>query len=266
MQNQEKIIVKNKSNDNIQNNKNLLFKMIYCATFMALIFVSTYIKIDFPIGGMIHLGNFVAILASLLFGGGIGSIAGSVGMGLFDLINGYGITTVLRTFIVKFIFLFIIGYLFRILLKSNKKHKILPLIISLIFIILGTITLTIYLALYKNENLFLISAIFLYIFALLFFIVYFIYYKANKILKFAIMSSSVGIICNIILEFVFRIVLLLLLDPSNYDFNDAYILAITKTPSAIINGALTLVLVFICFMPLYMITNKINRLNDLPKQ
>lgn len=244
----------------MKNSKKILIKMIYCAVFSTLTFVATYIKIDFPIGGMIHLGNFVAIIVSLLFGGNIGGLIGSIGMGLFDLINGYAITTVLRTFIVKFVFCFIIGHLFRKLIKSSSNAKFLPLIISGILLTLGTLSLIYYLTNYKNESLFLFSSIFLYIFAIFFIVLFIIYFKTNRLLKQAIIASTIGIIVNIILEFGLRILLLVIFGAT---LEASYLEAIMKTPAAIINGIITLIMTFVCFMPIYLATRKINKLNDL---
>lgn len=49
----------------------------------------------------IHFGNMVTILAALLIGGWQGGLSGSIGMGLFDIVGGYGIDS-LKTFILKF--------------------------------------------------------------------------------------------------------------------------------------------------------------------
>lgn len=42
-----------------------------------------------PNGGLIHLGNVPLFVAAILFGKRTGMIAGGIGMGLFDLINGW---------------------------------------------------------------------------------------------------------------------------------------------------------------------------------
>ena len=75
-----------------------------------------------PLGtSKVHLGNFVCILAGLLCGGLVGGISGSLGMGLNDLLSGYGPDTYIRSFIVKFLLGFIAGALFRYLIKKEKK-------------------------------------------------------------------------------------------------------------------------------------------------
>lgn len=63
------------------------------AIFAALTYVFTaFINIRLPIaanGGLIHLGNVPLFICAVLFGKKSGAIAGSVGMGLFDLLSGW---------------------------------------------------------------------------------------------------------------------------------------------------------------------------------
>lgn len=243
--------------------RKLLLKMVYTALFIALTFAATYIKIDFSIGGMIHLGNFVAILAALLFGGLIGGISGSIGMGLYDIIYGYPYTTVIRTFIVKFCFCFIVGSLLRILLKKEKEYKILPLILSIIFFIIGSLSLFLYFTqpeLLKEPLLFLLSAILMYVFSILFLVLLLIGHKIQKLLRLVILSSSIGVMVNVILEFILRTLFLVLVGEN---FHSAVVASILKTPSALVNSIITIMMVFIFFMPLYLSTRKINSLNDI---
>src|SRR4051794_21839382 len=64
------------------------------ALFIALTFVATmFINVKLPImsnGGLIHLGNVPLFIAALVYGKKTGAIAGAFGMGLFDLISGWG--------------------------------------------------------------------------------------------------------------------------------------------------------------------------------
>lgn len=63
------------------------------ALFIALTYVFTaFINVRLPIaanGGLIHLGNVPLFICAILFGKKSGAIAGSVGMGLFDLLSGW---------------------------------------------------------------------------------------------------------------------------------------------------------------------------------
>jgi uncharacterized membrane protein len=77
-------------------NKKLLTKISIIAILTALCFAGTFVQIRMPSGDMIHLGNFVMIIAALLLGGLEGGFVGSFGMGLYDVIyyklvnNNYG--------------------------------------------------------------------------------------------------------------------------------------------------------------------------------
>lgn len=64
------------------------------AIFIALTYVFTAvvnIRLPFaPNGGLIHLGNVPLFIAAIVFGRKTGAAAGAVGMGLFDLLSGWG--------------------------------------------------------------------------------------------------------------------------------------------------------------------------------
>ncbi|WNS73641.1 ECF transporter S component [Bacillus sp. DTU_2020_1000418_1_SI_GHA_SEK_038] len=68
--------------------------LVIHALFIALTLVATmFINIKLPImgnGGLIHLGNVPLFIAALVYGKKTGAIAGAFGMGLFDLISGWG--------------------------------------------------------------------------------------------------------------------------------------------------------------------------------
>lgn len=240
--------------------------MVYTALFTALIFVATFVNINFStIGGMIHLGNFIAILVSLLFGGFIGGISAALGMGLFDVFGGYPYTTIIRTLIVKFCFCFIIGTLFRIILKKEKKHKGLPFILTCLFFVVGNVSLYCYIFKpieIKEPILFLLSAILMYIFMIFYIVLIFLWKKISKRTKGVVIASSIGILVNIILEFILRVALLVLFGGV---FETAVLESTSKMPSTIFNGFITLIMIFITYMPVYMATKNINKLNDLPK-
>ena len=71
------------------------FDLIISALLIALVFVSTvFLNIKLPIGGqggLVHLGTGMLFIASIMFGPKKGAIAGSMGMGLFDLMSGWTI-------------------------------------------------------------------------------------------------------------------------------------------------------------------------------
>jgi len=71
-----------------------IFDIVLVALFAAITFLGVQIfRIPLPaaVGSpFIHFGNSFVVLSVLLLGGKRGAIAGAVGLGLFDIINGYG--------------------------------------------------------------------------------------------------------------------------------------------------------------------------------
>lgn len=73
--------------------KSTTYDLIVTALLIALVFIATkFINIKLPIGsqgGLIHFGNVMIYIATLVFGTRKGAIAGSVGMALFDILSGW---------------------------------------------------------------------------------------------------------------------------------------------------------------------------------
>ena len=64
----------------------------------------TFFKIDIPLGNQttaIHFGNTFCVLAALMFGGVEGGLAGSIGMGIGDLLNPLYLPYFPKTFVLK---------------------------------------------------------------------------------------------------------------------------------------------------------------------
>ena len=63
------------------------------AMLVALVFIATlFVNIKLPIkanGGLVHLGTAMLFIAAILFGPKKGAIAGTAGMGLFDVVGGW---------------------------------------------------------------------------------------------------------------------------------------------------------------------------------
>ena len=97
--------------ENMPKNKRLLLEITLIGVLSALSYIGVmiHIPIPSPLGKpFIHLGNLIVILASLIFGGLIGGISGSVGMGLYDILAGYDIWSIIRTIVLKLIMGFIV--------------------------------------------------------------------------------------------------------------------------------------------------------------
>ena len=100
-------------------------KTVFQVTFVALFAALCYVSISLlriPVGPMfIHFGNLIVVLAALLIGGWQGGLAGSIGMGLFDCLNGYAASSP-KTFLLKFLIGFITGLVF-CFFKKRLAHK-----------------------------------------------------------------------------------------------------------------------------------------------
>lgn len=116
--------------------------LIETSLLTALVFVSTsFINIKLPIlssGGLVHLGNVILFATAILFGKKKGSIAGAIGMSLFDLSSGWVLWAPF-TFIVRGI----MGYIVGSIAYSNNENgdnffiNILAIFISGIWMIIG---------------------------------------------------------------------------------------------------------------------------------
>ncbi len=112
-------------------------------TFIALFAALCYIALTvffFPFAQMyIHFGNLIVVVAALLIGGWQGGLAGSIGMGLYDILNGHADSSP-KTFLLKFLIGLTVGVVFTFL-QRRKKYPSLWLLIS------GIVSLLISLAL-----------------------------------------------------------------------------------------------------------------------
>lgn len=90
--------------------------------FIALSYIGTMFNIPFSLGGaktMIHFGNIFCLLGALILGGRRGGLAASIGMGTFDVLNGWA-PYAPSTIILKFMIALIAGTVFMRLRKAEK--------------------------------------------------------------------------------------------------------------------------------------------------
>ena len=102
------------------NNRLTTKKIAYISLFAALCYAGTMLNIPFSIAGMktmIHFGNIFCLVSAVFLGPIFGGIASSIGMGLFDILNGY-LVYAPSTIILKFFIAFIAGKLY-----YNTKQK-----------------------------------------------------------------------------------------------------------------------------------------------
>jgi len=256
----------------MEKNKLLLTRITIIAVFSALCFAMTCVQIRMPAGDMVHLGNFVMILAALLLGGISGGLVGSLGMGLYDLIFYTSKTsTIIRTFALKFLVGFLVGFFFQLVLKKKWKTNKLLLGSSFFFFVLFGITLTLFLLgdysnlsfstglasnvtnvfnAKKPVTLYLYVPIFSFIFGLFMFIAFILDHKFTERRKAALFAITVAILVNIIGEFLLRWVL------EGFFNGDGYIASLvtatSKIPGSLITGLISIILATVVYEPVYL--------------
>ncbi|KRM97001.1 hypothetical protein FC19_GL000531 [Liquorilactobacillus aquaticus DSM 21051] len=109
-------------------NKNSLQAIIMTGLFTALIYLGIFIfRIPIPalVGRpFIHFGNTLAILAVLFLGLRNGALAGIIGLGGFDILNGYALTSWLTMLEVALVALVVSFLLKSFNYNDNKKNII----------------------------------------------------------------------------------------------------------------------------------------------
>ncbi len=121
-----------------KNSKNKILNITLIGFFAALCYIALMLFF-IPFAGMfIHFGNLIVVVAALLIGGVNGGIAGSIGMGLFDLFNGHA-DSVPKTVILKFLIGLTVGIIFKIFNKEKRDNAKAMTISGLIFIMISVI-------------------------------------------------------------------------------------------------------------------------------
>lgn len=102
-------------------------ELVILSLYAALIIVSVQF-ILIPFGPQfVHLGNALVVIAVLIFGARKGALVATVGLGLFDIINGYA-AEVWITILESLIVCLVLYFVFEKLLKSNDKTSYIILI------------------------------------------------------------------------------------------------------------------------------------------
>ncbi|MFQ7624736.1 MAG: ECF transporter S component [Streptococcus salivarius] len=102
-------------------------ELVILSLYAALIIVSVqFIRIPFG-PQFVHLGNALVVIAVLIFGARKGALVATVGLGLFDIINGYA-AEVWITILESLIVCLVLYFVFEKLLKSNDKTSYIILI------------------------------------------------------------------------------------------------------------------------------------------
>lgn len=101
-------------------NREKLINTTLIALFAALCYIALTV-LFIPFANMyIHFGNLIVVMAALLIGGWQGGLAGSVGMGLYDIFNGHADSSP-KTFILKMLIGLTTGLVYTFF-KNRKKY------------------------------------------------------------------------------------------------------------------------------------------------
>ena len=189
-------------------NKSLKHKRILDITFISLFAALCYIALTvffFPFAQMyIHFGNLIVVVASLLVGGWQGGLAGSIGMGLYDILNGHADSSP-KTFILKFLIGLTVGLIYT-LLNKREKYPSIWLFISGIISLLISVALAINFTLENssfNGNSTVLTPIFIVI-GILCIIFSLLKNKFSKKTATAIVGASCGMLINLVGETLWK--------------------------------------------------------------
>ena len=265
----------------------IISKITLIAVFTALCFAFTYINVPLPTGDMVHLGNFVMILAALLLGGIEGGIVGSLGMGLYDVIMfSNRPTTIIRTFILKFLVGLIVGLVFRLILKKKIKTEKLTLISAIVFLLFTISTLIIVLngnfdnfgldnylsSTYligdsgKTFTISLYIPIFSLLFAIGMSIAFILSRKLSTRSKAALFAITVAILINILGEFFLRYLLEGIINTYVSElangFDVSLATATSKIPGSLVTGFVSVLLTVFIYEPVYRGVKRLSEFND----
>ena len=261
--------------------KEILLKIILTALFSALCFIGVLIRIPLPTGAFVHLGNMICILAALLLGGVYGGLAGSIGMGLFDLTHGYLGAGLLRTFILKFLMGLIAGLVFKLILKKKLNVKKLTIIFVVILGLLFITAITLSVISYNNGFVVTytkngevvtktvivkwIIPLFIGVMLVLGIIDLVLEKKLGKVAGAALISATAGVTINTLGEIYLKALLYYLLNTAYASFNDAYLYAIAELPATIITSVLTVSIIGFIYWPIYKATKDFNPIDYASK-
>ena len=222
--------------------KKTTHQQILDITFIALFAALCYIALTvlfIPFANMyIHFGNLIVVLAALLVGGWQGGLAGSIGMGFFDIFNGHADSSP-KTFVLKLLIGLATGLVYNFL-KNRKKYPAVPLYIS------GVLSLMVFAGLlthtftqngsYTGKSavlcpIFLVIGIICIIFGLL-------KNKLSHKTASAVVGASCGMLVNLIGETAWKLVTYLLAGSS---FKAALTTAVLGQGSTLINAGIAIV-------------------------
>lgn len=233
--------------------------MVLIGLFSALCYVALLFKIPIPspVGKpFLHMGNMFVILAALLFSGTVGGLSGSIGMGLFDLMNGYA-SSVPKTLLLKFGIGAITGIVASKGHRKDAKSPIKWLGIASALLILIALILFVISTILGNEIIVagiekkLVVNPVLYIFSFILGIGLALVCIASKKLsikiQYAVLGAVAGIAFNLVGEFLFGVLALLF---AGSGFTAAILSSAVSLPATLINGSFSIFVAVVLYIPL----------------
>lgn len=245
--------------------RSALFKTVLTALFAAICYVALFfmIPVPSPVGNpFIHFGNLFVILAAVLFSGTVGGIAGSLGMGLFDLTHGYEIYAP-KTFILKLGIGLVAGFVASKGRKAGAKSPLVWLIVSgALMTVLGAAlavsarqwgsVITVSAMKLGDKPLELTISPVLYIFSLILGIGLLVFSafarKLSVKLQYVVIAAVCGILFNLAGEFLLGTLYPMILQGSA--FVPALIASAVSLPATLINGVFSIVGAVVLYIPL----------------
>ena len=229
--------------------RNTLLTTVLIAQFAALSYVVLYIKI--PMGEQfVHMGNMVTILAALLIGGWQGGLSGSIGMGLYDIF--FYPTSVVKTLILKFGIGLFTGLIARVGHRHPDRSPRKGLAAaSAVSLVIGLVLLAGRLfRLGGLADVTPVATVFLLVLGVLLGLLLLASLKTDKLnneVLFATLGATVGILWNIVGEFLFALVTKML---AGMSFEAAAIAALLKIPASFVNGSFSIFGAVLLYVPL----------------
>ncbi|HHV51096.1 MAG TPA: ECF transporter S component [Candidatus Avimonas sp.] len=232
-----------------------LLRMVLMALFAALAYLAPLvIHIPYPAPSgkpFVHPGNMVVVLAALLLGGWQGGLSGAIGLGLYDITQGY-IIEAPKNMLLKFGIGFFTGLVFSRGRKNDGGKPRIPLfIISAVSFCLGGIILAGKISGWAGfEKVSFVAYLFMFILGLLLLLIALLSFKYpffDRELMYAAMGSVTGMAWNLVGYFSTKVLGLLI---QGSEFNAAVTTSLLSMPASIINAGFSIVGAIILYQPL----------------
>lgn len=228
-----------------------IINIVVVGLFAAICYVAIlllHIPYPAPVGNpFIHFGNLFVILAALLFGGWQGGLAGSIGMGFFDITTGYGWATI-KTVILKFGIGWITGLIARFGRKNPDKNPRFGLFVTAgVSILTGAGILLGKIFLDSFSKISDIAYIFLFALGVILASIAFLAKKLTNDILFSTLGAVGGIAFNVVGEYIGGIIMKVI---AGSNLAAASLASLLSLPATLINGSFSIVGAVLLYIPL----------------